>query len=115
MPPTKKYLQQKYSETKNMELITEEIKKALPKLYSQEDVEDPIAHVKFFDPCGSFTWFILEYDGEDILFAFVRSHLCPQGELGYVSVKELQSVRNRFGLGMERDIHWEPRPLSQCR
>ena len=98
-----------------MKLLTEEIKQKLPKLYSQDEVADPTVHIKFFDPCGSFTWFILEYDGEDTFFAFVKSSLCPEGELGCVSLQELKSIKGPLGLGIERDIHFQPKPLSQCK
>ena len=54
-----------------MKLLTKEIKKKLPKLYSQEKVEDPIVQVKFFDPVGSFTWYAYEFDGEDLFFGKV--------------------------------------------
>jgi hypothetical protein len=36
-----------------MELLPEEIRSQLPQLYSQENVEDPIAHVKFLALLGS--------------------------------------------------------------
>ena len=97
-----------------MMLLTKAIKKALPKLYSQENIKDPTAIVKFFDPTGSFTWFATEFDGEDIFFGKVFSSHCPEGELGNFSLSELQSVRCRFGLGIERDKWFTPKPLSQC-
>jgi hypothetical protein len=37
-----------------MKLIPREIEAILPPLYSQENVADPIAVVKFFDPCGRY-------------------------------------------------------------
>ena len=98
-----------------MKLLTKEIKKELPALYSQDEIANPIVHIKFFDPCGSFTWFILEYDQEDTFFAFVKSHLCPEGELGYVSLSELQSINGPMGLKIERDLYFTAKPLSQCQ
>ena len=98
-----------------MELMTEELKKQLPALYSQENEADPMVICKFFDPCGSFTWFIIEFDGEDLLFCKVYSHLCPEGELGYVSLAELQAIKGRLDIGIERDIHFKPCKLSECK
>jgi len=98
-----------------MKLLTKEIKNRLPKLYSQENVEDPIVHIKFFHPCSTFTWYILEFDGEDTFFGKVVSHLCPEGELGYFSLSELESVKGPLGLGVERDLYFQPKPLSQCK
>jgi len=70
--------------------------------------------VKFFNPCGAATWLITALDADqDRAFG-----LCDLGqgfpELGYVSLKELQSIRLRFGLKIERDIHFQAEgPISQ--
>ena len=99
-----------------MKLLTQAILKRLPKLYSQENVEDPVVQVKFFDPCGSFTWYALEFDGKDLFFGKVVSSLCPEGELGYFSLSELKSIKTKpFGLGIERDLYFDPKPLSECK
>lgn len=60
---------------------------------------------KFFNPTGIGTWYITEFDGDDTLYG-----LCclQEKELGYVSLKELQTTVVRFNLGIERDIHWDP-------
>ena len=101
-----------------MELLTEEIKKQLPKLYSQEQVADPICILKFFTPDSSWTWFIIEGSAESddwIFFAKVVNHICPDGELAYVMLSELEQVKGALGLGVERDLYWKPKPLSQCK
>lgn len=45
-----------------MKLLTKEIAKRLPPLYSTEeiDTEEKIAQVKFFHPCGRYTFFACE-------------------------------------------------------
>jgi hypothetical protein len=102
-----------------MELLTQEIKKILPKLYSQEEVEDPVCMLKYFTPDSSFTWFILEgsetENGDWMFFAKVTSHLCPEGELGNVMLSELEQIKGALGLGVERDLYWTPKALSQCK
>ena len=102
-----------------MKLLTKAILNKLPKLYSQEKVEDPVCQVKFFDPTGSFTWYGIEFDGEDMFFGFVTSNLCPEGELGYFSLSELktckQGKRGLTALPIERDMYWESRKLSEVR
>ena len=98
-----------------MKLLTQEILKRLPKLYSQENVEDPKVQVKFFTPTSSFTWFATEFDGEDTFFGIVYSHLCPEGELGYFSLSELQAVKGSLGLGVERDKWFSPKLLSEIK
>lgn len=102
-----------------MKLLTEEIKRTLPKLYSQDEVEDPIVPLKYFTPDSSWTWFILEgseqEDGDWLFFCKAVSHLCPEGELGYVTLSELQQVRGSLGLSVERALYWTPKPLSRCK
>lgn len=95
--------------------ITAANRKALPALYSQDGRGyDAVAHVKFFNPCGSATWYASEFDGEDLFFG-----LCDLGfgepELGYFSLSEMQSIRGPLGIGLERDLYWTPRPLRECR
>lgn len=57
-----------------MKLITEEFEalfKDYP-LYSQEDEKDALVIAKLFDPCGSASWWLTEYDPkEKIAFGFV--------------------------------------------
>ena len=98
-----------------MKLLTAKIKSKLPTLYSQEKIKDPIVQVKFFTPDSSFTWFATEFDGEDTFFGKVFSNLCPEGELGYFSLSELESIKGPMGLKIERDLYFEPKPLSQCK
>jgi hypothetical protein len=95
-----------------VKLLTKEIQKKLPTLYSQEKNPDPIAQVKFFAPWSNWTWYATEFDGEDTFFGFVVGH---ENELGYFSLRELESVRGRFGLKIERDLYYTPEPLSKIR
>lgn len=93
-----------------MKLITEELKTQLPELYSQEEVADPKAVVKFFTPDSNWTWYATEFDGKDTFFGLVDGH---EKELGYFSLAELQSVRGAFGLPVERDVWFQPTPISE--
>ena len=94
-----------------MMLLTKANRKDLPALYSQDGKGgDAIAVVKFFDPTGSWTWYATEFDGEDTFFGLVDGH---EKELGYFSLSELKSVRGRFGLGIERDRYFTPKPLKE--
>lgn len=95
-----------------MKLLTKEILKKIPKLYSQEHVKDPIVHVKFFVPWSNWTWFATEFDGKDIFFGYV---IGLDSEMGYFSLSELQSVKGPFGLGIERDLYFKERPLSEVK
>ena len=92
-----------------MILIPEELRPQL--LANGHDTEtDHVPIVKLFDPCGAATWLIsaIEPDDPDILFG-----LCDLGlgfpELGSVRLSELEFVRGRLGLGIERDLYFEGR------
>ena len=68
--------------------------------------------VKYFDPCGSWTWYGIEWDGKDEFFGYVVGW---EAELGYFSLKELQSIKRPFGLGIERDKYFRKRKLSEIK
>ena len=88
----------------------------VPALYAQQDVENPIVHTKLFTPCSSWTWLITEYDPADNLaFGYCYDASYPDGaELGYVSITELESLRLRGIPAVERDLWFEPKPLSEA-
>ena len=98
-----------------MMLLTKAIKKAAPPLYSTEDVAlgDKTVVAKFFDPTGRYTFYMLEYDPEKRLaFGWCVSPLgSDYDELGYTSIDELEGVRGAFGLGIERDMYFSPKPF----
>ena len=68
---------------------------------------DPPPGVTLFTPDADATCLLTEIDPHDHDHAF---GLCDLGqgfpELGYVSLAELQSVRGRFGLPVERELHF---------
>jgi len=81
----------------------------LPPMYKTEDVLtiDKIVWVKYFDPSSNWTWYLVEYDREEkAAFGYVQGF---EGEWGYFSLSELATVKNRLGLGIERDLHFRPR------
>jgi hypothetical protein len=99
-----------------MKLITEEFEllfKDYP-LYSQESESDPIVICKLFDPCGSATWFLTEYDEkEKIAFSYVQG-LC-EDEFGYTSLIELESIKGPLGIGIEQDLYFVQKRLSELK
>jgi len=61
-----------------MKLLTEDLIRRLPSLYSQEDLgEDAIVHVHFLNPLGVGDWWITEgsREGDD----FIMFGLCDLG------------------------------------
>ena len=111
-----------------MELLTAELRLALPGLYAQDGVQDPTVHVKFFTPDARWTWFVTEGnaidgDGEVLpdaaataadfrFFGYVVGHA---EEWGYFLLSELEAGRGPRRLAIERDLHFRPRPFSQVR
>ena len=95
-----------------MQLLTNEIRRQLPPLYSTEKISDPTVWVKFFTPYSSWTWYVTEFDGQDTFFGLVQGF---DEELGYFSLTELQNARGPYGLSIERDLHFQPTPLSKLR
>lgn len=101
-----------------MKLLTKELIKKLPKLYSQENNKNPNAVIKFFDPTGSWTWYVIEgelqEDGDFLFFGLVKGF---ETELGYFTLNDLETCKNGVtglrGLPIERDIHFEPTPISE--
>jgi len=92
-----------------MKLLTKELKKKIPKLYEQDGLgDDAIVYAKLFCPWNQWTWYILEYDGNDTIFCYVLGDF---NEFGYVSLSELQDVRGPFRLGIERDIFFQQAKL----
>ena len=85
-----------------------------PKLYGQEGKGDEaLVHVKLFDPTGSWTWFITEFDPtNNTAFGLVNGH---EAEIGYIDLNELANARGRMGIGIEIDMHFKPQTLAACR
>lgn len=76
--------------------------------------QDHYPVVKLFTPDGAATWLLSEIHADDPDTAF---GLCDLGmgspELGYVSLSELESVRGKLGLPVERDLWFEAdKPLT---
>ncbi|OGD90997.1 MAG: hypothetical protein A3C27_00610 [Candidatus Levybacteria bacterium RIFCSPHIGHO2_02_FULL_39_36] len=95
-----------------MNLLPKYVISELPKLYATENDADPIVRCKFFLPGTKWTWYVLEYDGEDNFFGYVVG---SESELGYFSLKELKGARGAFGLPIERDLYFKPQPLSSVK
>ncbi len=117
-----------------MILLTDEVKATLPALYSQEGVQDPFVHCKFFTPGGPFAWFLTEYSHEDgdTCYGWIVTE--GEGEWGYFSLQYLQDriaesfietldahgKRNVQILGdripkVVRDETFTPMPFSELR
>ena len=97
-----------------MKLFTKSVEKAIAKfpLYSQ-DGKGMNAKViaRFF--LGNATWYILEGNGDELYGLTDVGH---GFEYGYMSRKQLETLKNGWGLGVERDITVDPlkMTLGEC-
>ena len=97
-----------------MQLLTKELLARFAKVGRQEEVSDPVVIAKFFNPTGAGTWYATEYDPkEKIFFGYVSIFGDECDEWGYFSLNELEEYRGRFGLGIERDINFGERKISE--
>ncbi len=125
-----------------MQLMTKDIEKQFKKIGCQENNPDPTVVVKFFNPCGVATWYATELyfvveqsDGNggiktveieaskmngtpgkvvDMNFYGYASLFGDHNdEWGYFALSELQSVQGPFGIGIERDKFFDPKPISK--
>jgi hypothetical protein len=85
----------------------------IPDLYANENtpLADQTVHAHFFSSNGD--WYITEVDKDEGL-AFGHCDL-GQGfpEWGYVSLIELEETRGRYGVAVERDVHFQPKTAGE--
>ncbi|MDZ7785982.1 MAG: DUF2958 domain-containing protein [Candidatus Saccharibacteria bacterium] len=61
-----------------------------------------------FYPAGASTWYLYEKLDDDVYMCFATLGYPEDAECGTVSMQELKDFRGMFGLGIERDMHFEP-------
>jgi hypothetical protein len=93
-------------------LLTARLRQQLPELQATAEQADPIAWVKYFTPDSNWYWYGVEFDGEDIFYGLVFGHY---EELGSFRLSELEEARGPMGLPIERDLFFQPAPLSEVR
>jgi len=105
-----------------MKLLTKEIMRQMPSLYSQEDKgDDAKVVVKFFTPDSNWTWYVTEADaiinaeGDTIPLSQLSNidqalDVCFFGlvhgfeeEMGYFMLSDLKRMRGSLNLPIERD------------
>ncbi len=75
-----------------MELLTDELRQALPPLGSDLDkpLREMTVRARFFDPCAGWSWYPIEFDGTDIFFGIVASsNLAFAGQF---TLRELEAL-----------------------
>jgi hypothetical protein len=94
-------------------LLTKELEKQLPPLYTNEQKgKDAQALVKFFSPLSNWTWYASEYDPESRTFFGLVDGF--EKEFGYFSLDELEGVEGPAGMpAVERDMGWGPKTFRE--
>jgi hypothetical protein len=95
-----------------MRLMTKSIEKMAQKQYPKGSDMDQKVVAKFFDPCGSFSWHLMNQDPEnpDYCWGIVKGHFV---EVGSFNLGDLISYRGAWGLGIERDKFFTPMPAEE--
>ena len=89
-----------------MELLTKIIKEEAEKQFTKADDMSQKVVAKFFDPMGSWTWYLMNKDPEsDYCWGIVKGNAV---EIGSFGLNELQEYTGHFGLGIERDTSFDP-------
>jgi len=90
-----------------MKLMTKEIEKKAQQQYPQGSDFSQMIVAKFFDPTGSWSWYVMNQDPNDTdyLWGIVKGF---EVEMGSFSLSELENTRLRFGLSIERDLYFQP-------
>lgn len=97
-----------------MKLLTKALLKRFSEVGSQEESADPLVIAKFFNPTGAGTWYATEYDPESKeFFGFVSIFGDHNDEWGYFSLTELENYKGKFGLGIERDLYFGEKRISE--
>ena len=95
-----------------MKLMTKELERQFERAGIEREYETSTIICKFFNPGGLETWYASEFNGIDLFFGVVKGF---EVELGYFSLSELQNTKGKLGLGIERDLHFTPRLLSEVQ
>ena len=97
-----------------MKLMTKELEEQFKRIGSQENSEDPLVICHYFNPSGAGDWWATEFDPETReFFGFVSIFGDYNDEWGYFSLDGLESVKGPLGLGIERDLYFEPTLISK--
>lgn len=99
-------------------LLTKEIEEKIPALYSTDDTEadEKTVVVKFFSPYSGWTWYVFEgsrqEDGDFLFFGAVHGFV---NELGYFSLRELESAKKGSLSLIERDTSFTPTTYGEIK
>lgn len=95
-----------------MKLITKTLEDRFNEIGDQSEISDPIIVAKFFNPCGSQSWYACEYDNQSrVCFGYVTG--MDFDEWGTFSIEELENLKLPFGLTVERDLYFKEKTFNE--
>src|SRR5688572_5070246 len=92
-----------------MELLPAELRRQLPALYSQSELNthDKTVHIRYFFPLGKFDWYVLEGSPQESDFLFYGYIVGLGAELRYFTLSQLEKTEV-CGIRIARDENFEP-------
>jgi hypothetical protein len=101
-----------------MELLPKQLKIKIPPIGSQDQAFDPMIICKYFDPAGSWVWYVMEGEERgDGTFEFFGFVVGESQELGYFTLRDLETAKTGLtglrALPIERDLYFTPCELSK--
>ena len=93
------------------DLVPKSLMKTIPSYGETSEQLDSMVHIKLFDPAGSWTWYVMEYDPKDrICYGWVCGF---EQEFGSFKLAELETIPGPLGRRVERDLFFTPCLLSE--
>ena len=98
-----------------MKLLTKDLLNQFEKQGINENLKNSDKVIcKFFNPCGSQTWYAIKFNPKTRIFYGFADMGFP--EFGTFSLDELESVIIKpFGLGIERDLYFTQITVEQLK
>jgi hypothetical protein len=95
-----------------LKLITKAIEKKAQKQFPMGSDMNQMVVAKFFNPCGQGTWYLMNQDPNDTNYCWGIVKLF-EVEVGSFGLDELKAFKGPFGIGIERDKFFTPRPAKE--
>ena len=74
---------------------------------------NPMVIARYFHPSSSMTWYATEYNvDEEVFYGYVTGFQFP--EWGSFSLREFIELQLPYGLKIERDLWFTPKPIKQA-
>ncbi len=85
-------------------------KQRIPHLQATANQQDPLVWLRFFTPWARWEWYVIEFDGNDTCFGYVRG---VGAECCCFRLSQLREGRTYGGPWIEQDTLFRPTRLSE--